>query len=239
MLLVARGLFESRAQAQAAIAAGLVSANGSLVKKASEGVLIDAEVIAERAHPYVSRGGVKLAAALEAFAIDPKGLTCLDVGASTGGFTDALLMAGAKHVVAVDVGHGQLHAKLRADARVTMLEETDIRVFDASALLSHVCFPSGLIVVDVSFIGLGAILPPITSLAGEATRLIALVKPQFELGKKALAKGGIVKDAAAREAALESAKAALTQHGWRITGEMQSPISGGDGNIEFLVAAAR
>lgn len=240
VLLVARGVFESRAQAQAAIAAGLVRADGAPVRKASEGLDPDAKIIAEAPHPFVSRGGVKLQAALAAFALDVRGLTCLDVGASTGGFTDALLKAGAAHVVAVDVGRGQLHESLRADPAVTMLEETDIRSFNASALLPPcVVFPPGLIVVDVSFIGLGAVLPAITALAGEGTRLIALVKPQFELGRKALAKGGIVKDAAARAAALEGAKAAIAAHAWRVTGEMESPISGGDGNIEFLVAASR
>jgi 23S rRNA (cytidine1920-2'-O)/16S rRNA (cytidine1409-2'-O)-methyltransferase len=240
MALVARGFFESRAQAQAAIAAGLVVADGAKVRKASEGLAADATIIAERAHPYVSRGGVKLAAALDAFGISPEGLICLDVGASTGGFTDALLMRGAAHVVAVDVGAGQLHAKLRADARVTSLEGTDIRTFDAAAHLAEaVNFPPALIVADVSFIGLGAVLPAITALAGEATRLVVLVKPQFELGKKALGKGGIVKDDAARAGALKAVKGALVAEGWRIDGEMESPVSGGDGNIEYLVAASR
>jgi 23S rRNA (cytidine1920-2'-O)/16S rRNA (cytidine1409-2'-O)-methyltransferase len=240
LALVARGFFESRAQAQAAIAAGLVSADGEAVRKASEGLRPDAEIVAERAHPYVSRGGVKLAAALDAFGIDPQGLTCLDVGASTGGFTDALLMRGAAHVVAVDVGAGQLNAKLRGDARVTSLEGLDIRHFDADAHVPHgLRFPPALIVADVSFIGLGAVLPAMTALAGDATRLVALVKPQFELGRKALGKGGIVKDGAARAGALEAVKAALAAEGWRVDGQMESPISGGDGNVEYLVAASR
>jgi 23S rRNA (cytidine1920-2'-O)/16S rRNA (cytidine1409-2'-O)-methyltransferase len=238
--LVARGFFESRAQAQAAIAAGLVIADGAKVRKPSEGIAPDAEIVAERAHPYVSRGGVKLAAALDAFGILPEGLICLDVGASTGGFTDALLMQGAAHVVAVDVGTGQLHGKLRAHQRVTSLEGTDIRAFDADAHLpAGLRFPPALIVADVSFIGLAAVLPALTALAGDATRLVALVKPQFELGKKALGKGGIVKDDAARMGALEAVKAALVAGGWRIDGGMESPISGGDGNIEYLVAASR
>jgi 23S rRNA (cytidine1920-2'-O)/16S rRNA (cytidine1409-2'-O)-methyltransferase len=240
MALVARGFFESRAQAQAAIAAGLVLADGAKVRKASEGLAADAAIIAERAHPFVSRGGVKLSAALDAFGISPEGLTCLDVGASTGGFTDALLMRGAAHVVAVDVGTGQLHEKMRSNPRVTSLEGTDIRSFDAEAHLpADTGFPPGLIVADVSFIGLGAVLPAITALSGEQTRLIALVKPQFELGKKALGKGGIVKDEAARASALDGVKLALLAEGWRVDGEMESPISGGDGNVEYLVAASR
>ncbi len=239
VLLVARGVFESRAQAQAAIAAGLVSANGAPVRKASEGLDPDAEIIAEAPHPFVSRGGVKLKAALAAFALDVHGLTCLDVGASTGGFTDALLQAGAAHVVALDVGQGQLHAKLQQHPQVTALEQMDIRRFDPLSLPAAITFPPGLVVIDVSFIGLGAVLPAITALAGETTRLVALVKPQFELGRKALAKGGIVKDASQRRMALEGAKMALAEAGWRVMGEMESPISGGDGNIEYLVAAAR
>jgi 23S rRNA (cytidine1920-2'-O)/16S rRNA (cytidine1409-2'-O)-methyltransferase len=240
MALVARGFFESRAQAQAAIAAGLVLADGAKVRKASEGLAADAEIVAERAHPFVSRGGVKLAAALEAFGVSPEGLTCLDVGASTGGFTDALLMRGAAHVVAVDVGTGQLHEKLRRDARVISLEGTDIRAYAADACLPDgVRFPPALIVADVSFIGLGAVLPALTALAGEATHLIALVKPQFELGKKALGKGGIVREEAARASALDGVKQALVAEGWRVDGQMESPITGGDGNIEYLVAASR
>jgi 23S rRNA (cytidine1920-2'-O)/16S rRNA (cytidine1409-2'-O)-methyltransferase len=240
MALVARGFFESRAQAQAAIAAGLVLADGAKVRKPSEGIAADAQIVAERAHPYVSRGGVKLAAALDAFDISPEGLTCLDVGASTGGFTDALLMRGAAHVVAIDVGTSQLHGKLRSDARVTSREGTDIRFFDAVAHLpADVRFPPALVVADVSFIGLAAVLPAITALAGEGTRLVALVKPQFELGKKALGKGGIVKDEAARLAALDGVKVALATGGWRVEGAMESPISGGDGNIEYLLAADR
>jgi 23S rRNA (cytidine1920-2'-O)/16S rRNA (cytidine1409-2'-O)-methyltransferase len=240
MALVARGFFESRAQAQAAIAAGLVLADGAKVRKASEGLAADATIIAERAHPYVSRGGVKLAAGLDAFGISPEGLTCLDVGASTGGFTDALLMRGAAHVVAVDVGTGQIHEKLQGDPRVTSLEGTDIRNFDADAHLpAAVSFPPALIVTDVSFIGLGAVLPAITAQASEETRLLALVKPQFELGKKALGKGGIVKDEAARASALDGVKEALVAEGWRVDGQMESPISGGDGNVEFLVVASR
>jgi 23S rRNA (cytidine1920-2'-O)/16S rRNA (cytidine1409-2'-O)-methyltransferase len=238
--LVARGFFESRAQAQAAIAAGLVSADGAAVRKASEGIAADAQIIAERAHPYVSRGGVKLAAGLDAFGISPQGLICLDVGASTGGFTDALLMRGAAHVIAVDVGHGQLHGKLRVDARVTSLEGLDIRTFDATSHVpGGVPFPPALIVADVSFIGLAAVLPAITALSGEGTRLVALVKPQFELGRKSLGKGGIVKDEAARTGALESVKQEMAALGWRVDGQMESPISGGDGNLEYLVAASR
>ena len=188
-LLVARGLFDSRAKAQAAIEAGLVRADGKPVAKASETVAADAEIEASAAHPYVSRGGVKLAAALDHFGFDPKGRVCLDVGASTGGFTQVLLERGAAKVYAVDVGSGQLHDSLRARPEVVSLEQTDIRTL-APALRDPA---PDLVVCDVSFISLKLVLPPALALAAEPAQLVALIKPQFEAGRAQL-KRGIVRD---------------------------------------------
>src|SRR6185312_1699971 len=175
-LLVERGLFDSRAKAQAAIEAGLVQANGATVRKASEEIARDADLTASPAHPYVSRGGVKLAAALDHFAIDPKGRVCLDVGASTGGFTQVLVVRGAKRVYAVDVGRGQLHDSLRGRPEIVSLEETDIRTLPASSFDA----PPDLITIDVSFISLKLVLPAATALAAPSATLVALIKPQFE-----------------------------------------------------------
>src|SRR5436309_328414 len=172
-LLVERGLFESRAKAQAAIAAGRVTANAVVVHKASDAIPINAELHAQPEHPWVSRGGVKLAAALDHFRIDPAGRICLDVGASTGGFTDVLLGRGARRVYAVDVGHGQLHASLRARSDVVAFENTDIRGFAASLLPE----PPDLMVVDVSFISLKLVLPGALALARRKAELVALIKP--------------------------------------------------------------
>jgi 23S rRNA (cytidine1920-2'-O)/16S rRNA (cytidine1409-2'-O)-methyltransferase len=233
-LLVERGLFDSRAKAQAAIEAGLVTANDALVRKASEEVAADAALRATPAHPYVSRGGVKLAAALDHFGFDPKGRICLDVGASTGGFTQVLLERGAAKVYAVDVGRGQLHESLRKRPGVVSLEETDIRNISADRLVE----PPHLITVDVSFISLKLALPSALKLAASPAQLTALIKPQFEAGP-ALAKKGIVRDAAVHAdvcAAIVTLVAAL---GWRVAGVMPSPITGGDGNAEFLLGAAR
>jgi 23S rRNA (cytidine1920-2'-O)/16S rRNA (cytidine1409-2'-O)-methyltransferase len=231
-LLVERGLFESRAQAQAAIAAGLVLANAAPVTKASLELPPDADLQAEPAHPFVSRGGVKLTAALDNFGFDPAGQTCLDVGASTGGFTDALLRRRAARVYAVDVGHDQLHRRLRARAEVVVLEGTDIRALSASRLVP----PPSLVVIDVSFISLKLVLPAALALARPPPQLIALIKPQFEAGR-AHRKKGIVRDAgihATVEAEVTDAVAAL---GWRVLGVIPSPLLGGDGNREFLLGA--
>ena len=235
LLLVNRGLFDSRAQAQAAITAGLVTANGAVVRKASENLPADARIVAEKPHPFVSRGGVKLAAALEAFGIDPKGRFCLDVGASTGGFTDLLLQRGARHVAAVDTGRGQLHERIAQDRRVTSLEATDIRTLAAGGLPEA---PT-LAVIDVSFISLAKVLPAVSALLAPAAELVALIKPQFEVGKAQIGKGGLVKDEAAREAAVAAILDALRDLGWRPAQVIDSPISGGDGNREYLVAASR
>lgn len=233
-LLVERGFFESRARAQAAIAAGLVSANGVPVRKASEMVPQDAELTAQAPHPYVSRGGLKLAGALNAFGFDPNGLTCLDVGASTGGFTDLLLKRGARHVVAVDVGRDQLHASLRADPRVTSLEGQDIRTLAPEALPER----PQLAAIDVSFISLKLVLPAVAALLAPKAAIAALIKPQFEAGRAALKKG-IVRDEAVQQQVCDEIVAALRQLGFAVEGPVPSPIEGGDGNREFLVGARR
>lgn len=233
-LLVERGLFESRAKAQAAIEAGLVTADEGVVRKASEEIPLDARLNASPAHPYVSRGGVKLAAALDRFGIEPKGKVCLDVGASTGGFTQALLERGAARVYAVDVGRGQLHESLRARPDVVSLEETDIRKLDPARIGER----PDLVTVDVSFISLKHVLPAALVLAKPAAQLVALIKPQFEAGRGALKKG-IVRDEAVHGQVCDDIAAFIAALGWRVLGVMPSPIAGGDGNVEFLLGAAR
>jgi 23S rRNA (cytidine1920-2'-O)/16S rRNA (cytidine1409-2'-O)-methyltransferase len=232
-LLVERGLFESRAKAQAAIAAGLVMADGIVVAKPSDEVAADAALQAEPAHPYVSRGGVKLAAALDHFGYDPAGCVGLDVGASTGGFTEVLLARGARRVYAVDVGRGQLHERLRARPEVVSLESTDIRALEPALLPERPDF----VTIDVSFISLKQVLPAALALAKPRSRLVALIKPQFEAGRQALKKG-IVRDAAVQAAACDEIAACLTALGWTVAGVIPSPITGGDGNREFLIAAS-
>jgi 23S rRNA (cytidine1920-2'-O)/16S rRNA (cytidine1409-2'-O)-methyltransferase len=233
-LLVERGLFESRAKAQAAIAAGLVTADDMPVRKASEEIAVEARLTARTAHPYVSRGGVKLAAALDHFGFDPRGCVCLDVGASTGGFTQALLARGARRVYAVDVGRGQLHASLRARDDVVVLEETDIRAL-APERLSEA---PDLLTVDVSFISLKLVLPAAFNLAAAHSQLVALIKPQFEAGPKQVKKG-IVRDKAVHRAVCDDIVAFVAAQGWRVLGVIASPIEGGDGNAEFLLAGER
>jgi 23S rRNA (cytidine1920-2'-O)/16S rRNA (cytidine1409-2'-O)-methyltransferase len=232
-LLVERGLFASRAKAQAAIAAGLVIANDVTVRKASETIAVDASLRATPAYPYVSRGGVKLAAALDHFGFDPRGRVCLDVGASTGGFTQVLLERGAKHLYAIDVGRGQLHESLRARPEVVSLEETDIRTFSPARLDTM----PDLIVVDVSFISLKLTLPAALALAKMPAQLVALIKPQFEAGRAAVKKG-IVRDPAVHAAVCNDISAFVASLGWRVLGIIPSPIAGGDGNAEFLLGAA-
>jgi 23S rRNA (cytidine1920-2'-O)/16S rRNA (cytidine1409-2'-O)-methyltransferase len=229
-LLVERGLFESRAKAQAAIEAGLVVANEMPVTKASLELPADAVLRAEPAHPFVSRGGVKLAAALDHFGFDPAGQICLDVGASTGGFTQALLARGAKRVYAVDVGRDQLHRKLRSRDEVVVIENTDIRALPASRLAP----PPAFVVIDVSFISLKLVLPPAAALAQPPARLIALIKPQFEAGRAHLKKG-IVRDAGVHAAVSEDIVRTIAALGWSVQGIMASPLLGRDGNREFLL----
>ena len=233
-LLVERGLFESRAKAQAAIEAGLVTANDAAVRKASEEIPIDAQLQATAAHPYVSRGGVKLAAALDHFGFDPRGRVCIDVGASTGGFTQVLLERGARRVYAVDVGRGQLHDSLRARPEVVSLEETDIRKCSPATFRET----PNLVTVDVSFISLKLVLPPALKLVAHRTQLVALIKPQFEAGPGAVKKG-IVRDEAVQRAVCDEISAFVSSLGWRVIGIIPSPIAGGDGNAEFLLGAAR
>lgn len=231
-LLVARGLFESRAKAQAAIEAGNVSADGKVIRKASEQVSEDAEVAATAAHPYVSRGALKLEAALDHFKIDPKGKICLDVGASTGGFTEVMLARGAAKVYAVDTGTDQLHPRIKGDPRVVSLEQTDIRKLEDAEIPDH----ARLIVIDVSFISLEHVIPKALQFAAPHAELVALIKPQFEAGREHLKKG-IVRDAEVHMAVCQRVELLVGRQGWRLRGTIPSPILGGDGNAEFLLYA--
>jgi 23S rRNA (cytidine1920-2'-O)/16S rRNA (cytidine1409-2'-O)-methyltransferase len=231
-LLVTRGLFESRAKAQAAIEAGNVSADGKAVRKVSEQIAEDAEIFATPAHPYVSRGALKLEAALDHFKVDPRGKICLDVGASTGGFTEVLLSRGASKVYAVDTGTDQLHSRLKNDPRVVSLEQTDIRKLDEAAIPDD----ARLIVIDVSFISLELVLPQALNFAAPHAELIALIKPQFEAGREHLKKG-IVRDSEVHMAVCQRIELLVGRQGWRLRGTIPSPILGGDGNAEFLLYA--
>ncbi len=205
-----------------------------VVRKASDEVAFDAELIATPAHPYVSRGALKLKAALDHFDFDPDGRICLDVGASTGGFTELLLERGAAKVCAVDVGTGQLHAKLSGHDRVVSLEQTDIRKVTAAQLGARPDF----VCIDVSFIPLKLVLPPALALAAPAAQLVALIKPQFEAGPEHNKKG-IVRDTAVQQAVCADIEALVASLGWNVLGIIPSPIEGGDGNREFLLGAAR
>jgi 23S rRNA (cytidine1920-2'-O)/16S rRNA (cytidine1409-2'-O)-methyltransferase len=235
-LLVERGLFESRAKAQAAIAAGRVTANEVTVAKPSDEFSADTILRAEAAHPWVSRGGIKLAAALDHFRFDPSfdsaGRVCLDVGASTGGFTEVLLARGARRVYAVDVGRGQLHPSLRARPQIVAIEAADIRTLDRARLAERPDF----VAVDVSFISLKLVLPAALALAQTPACLLALIKPQFEAGRRA-GKRGIVRDPAVHAAVCDDITAFVTSLGWHVAGMIPSPISGGDGNREFFLGA--
>ncbi len=228
-----RGLFESRTKAQAAIAAGGVTADGRPVRKASEAISDEAALVAPPAHPWVGRGALKLVHALDLWSIPVAGRVVLDVGASTGGFTEVCLSRGAARVYAVDVGRGQLHPRLAADPRVVSLEATDARTLTRDLIAGA---PT-LIVADVSFIGLAKVLPAALALAAPGCDLIALVKPQFEVGPERVGKGGIVTDPAAHVAALDGVTSFLTRSGWAIRGSADSPITGGDGNREALLWA--
>jgi len=233
-LLVERGLFESRAKAQAAIAAGRVTADEVIVAKPSDEVSADAVLHAEPAHPWVSRGGVKLAAALDHFRFDPSGCVCLDVGASTGGFAQVLVARGARRVYAVDVGQAQLHASLRRQSEIVSIEKTDIRALDP-ALLSE---PPDFVTIDVSFISLELVLPAALRLARAPARALALIKPQFEAGRRELKKG-IVRDPLVHDVVCDRIAEFVASLGWRVAGIVPSPIAGGDGNREFFIAASR
>ncbi|MBY9068459.1 TlyA family RNA methyltransferase [Hyphomonas sp. WL0036] len=234
-MLVALGHFESRASAQAAIAAGRVKAGGQPVRKPSELIARDAAIEAEAAHPYVSRGGIKLAHALNVFGVDVSGKRCLDLGASTGGFTDVLLQAGAAHVTAIDVGHGQLHPKIAADSRVMSREGLNARDLTPDDLGA----PPEIIVCDLSFVSLHKVLPVPLALSAPGAVLVALFKPQFEVGPDHVGKGGIVTDQEAVERALADFPEFLSGCGWRSEAPIPSPVEGGDGNREYLFVARR
>lgn len=235
--LVARGLAESRTRAQALVLAGLVTVGTRRVDKPGETIADDADIhVKSKEHPWVSRGGLKLAHGLDHFAIDPAGLVCLDLGASTGGFTDVLLARGAARVYAVDVGHGQLAWALRQRPEVVVLERTNARD------LSHALVPEpvGLITCDVSFIGLEVALPAALALAAPGARLLALIKPQFEVGRGQVGKRGVVSDPALHDAVCTRISAWLASRpGWSVLGLTESPIRGPEGNTEFLIGAAR
>jgi 23S rRNA (cytidine1920-2'-O)/16S rRNA (cytidine1409-2'-O)-methyltransferase len=234
VLLVERGLFESRARARAAIDAGGVTADGRPVLKASELISANADLSAQPAHPYVSRGGVKLAGALEQYPIDIEGHVCLDVGASTGGFTEVLLANGASLVFAIDVGRGQLHPSLRDDSRIISMEETDIRKLEGTRLPAR----PDIVVIDVSFISLKAVLPAALSLAAAPMHLLALIKPQFEAERRH-SKHGIIRNAMVHQEICDDISAFAASLGCTNIEVFPSSITGGDGNIEFFMGARR
>jgi 23S rRNA (cytidine1920-2'-O)/16S rRNA (cytidine1409-2'-O)-methyltransferase len=234
LLLVERGLFESRARAQAAIEAGLVTANNKPVVKPSESIPADAVLQAQAAHPFVSRGGVKLTGALEKYPIDIEDHVCLDVGASTGGFTEVLLANGARLVFAIDVGREQLHPSLRGVPKIVSMEETDIRQLEGKRLPMR----PDVVVVDVSFISLKAVLPVALSLAAAPMHLLALIKPQFEASRKH-SKRGIIRNAMVHQEICDDIAAFVASQGCTDIRVFPSPITGGDGNIEFFIGARR
>jgi 23S rRNA (cytidine1920-2'-O)/16S rRNA (cytidine1409-2'-O)-methyltransferase len=233
LLLVARGLAPSREKAQGMILAGQVEVEGRRVDKAGTPVAEDAEVrVAGPEHPYVSRGGVKLAAALDAFSIDPSGLVCVDVGASTGGFTDCLLQRGARRVYAIDVGYGQLDARLRGDPRVVALEKVNARALTRD----HLPEAPSLAVMDVSFISVRLVLPALVPLLAAGATVVVLVKPQFEAGRAEVGRGGIVRSDQVRDRVVAEVGDAARALGLDVLGSIPSPIRGAKGNQEFLLA---
>lgn len=235
-MLVARGLAESRARAQALILAGLVFSGE--VKLAKPGQVLPEDAALEvrgRDHPWVSRGGIKLAHALVHFGLDPAGETAMDIGSSTGGFTDVLLGHGAAHVFAIDSGTNQLAWKLRQDPRVTVLEKTSARILTRR----EIDRPCRWVVCDASFIGLRKVLEVPLALAARPTRLVALIKPQFEVGRGEVGKGGVVRDPALHARVRDEVRGWLEGEGWAIDGIVESPITGPEGNVEFLIAAWR
>lgn len=235
LLLVSRGLFASRAKAREAIEAGLVTADGAPVAKPSEMVADDADLIATHAHPFVGRGALKLEHALTNWPVTVQDRVVIDVGASTGGFTEVCLLRGGARVYAVDVGRRQLHPRLAADPRVVSLEGVDARALDAALIPD----PADLVVCDASFIGLAKVLPAALDLARPGADLVCLVKPQFEAGPKDVGKGGVVKDEAVRARILDEVRAWLEGRAWPVRETAQSPITGADGNVEFLLWATK
>lgn len=235
-LLVERGLAESRAKAQAAIMAGLVFSNEKRLDKPGTPVAEDLALeVRGQPHPWVSRGGLKLAHAIDAFGIDVAGKIAIDVGASTGGFTDVLLTKGAAKVYAVDVGHGQLAWKLRNDLRVIVLEKTNARHLSAAEIPEA----PDIVVCDASFIGLETVLPAALALAKPGAVVVALIKPQFEVGKDRVGKGGVVREPELHAEVRARIAQWLPRIGWTVFGEDESPIQGPEGNREFLIAARK
>jgi len=235
-LLVERGLAESRTRAQALVLAGLVFSGETKLAKPGQPMAGDAPLaVRGRDHPWVSRGGIKLAHALDHFGLDPAGGIAMDIGSSTGGFTDVLLQRGAAHVFAVDSGTNQLAWKLRQDPRVTVLEQTSARVL-TPALIDRPC---NWVVCDASFIGLAKVLDVPLRLAAPRCRLVALIKPQFEVGKGEVGKGGVVRDPALHQRVCGEVREWLEASGWTVVGIVESPITGPEGNVEFLVHARR
>jgi 23S rRNA (cytidine1920-2'-O)/16S rRNA (cytidine1409-2'-O)-methyltransferase len=233
-LLVDRGLVESRTRAQAMILAGLVYSGDRKVEKAGQQMAEEAAIdVRGRDHPWVSRGGIKLAHAIDHFDWDVTGAVAMDVGSSTGGFTDVLLTKGAARVYAVDSGTNQLAWKLRQDPRVIVHEQTSARILTAQ----HIIEPIDLIVCDASFISLRKVLERPMSFASPAARLIALIKPQFEAGRDEVGKGGVVRDPAVHSRVCAEVRDWLTEKGWNVVDVVQSPITGPEGNVEFLIAA--
>jgi len=235
VFLVTHGFASSRAEAQAAIRAGLVQADGQIVSRPAQLLRDDAEIKYQPQHPYVSRGGVKLAAALDYFGLSPADRVCLDVGASTGGFADVLLERGARRVYCVDVGHGQLHPRLLQTGRVVSLEGVDARELGSTAIPEH----PQVVTADLSFISLRQAIGPALDLAAEGAWAVLLVKPQFESGPGAVSAAGIIRDPAVQEAALANVSAWVVARGWEKIGAMESPITGKEGNHEYLLAARK
>ncbi|MXP32779.1 TlyA family RNA methyltransferase [Parerythrobacter jejuensis] len=235
-MLVQRGLAESRTRAQALVMAGIVFSGETKLAKPGQQLAEDAPLeVRGRDHPWVSRGGLKLAHALEHFGLDPAGVTAMDVGSSTGGFTDVLLQGGAEHVIAVDSGTNQLAWKLRQDPRVTVLEQTSARILTPVMLPR----PYSWVVCDASFIALAKVLEVPLRLAQPNCRLVALIKPQFEVGREEVGKGGVVRDPALHKRVCAEVKVWLQDSGWQVQGIVESPITGPEGNVEFLISAHR
>ena len=237
--LVERGLVESRARAQALILAGKVFSGERRIEKAGQMLAAEAALeVRGQDHPWVSRGGLKLDHALQAFDLSPEGLVCLDIGASTGGFTDVLLAHGAARVHAVDVGHGQLAWKLRSDARVVVHERTNARHMDGAVIAGDAAV--GALVCDASFIGLRTLLPAPLSLCAPGAWAVALIKPQFEAGPGQVGARGVVRDPAVHAAVCEMIAAWWAGlEGWRVLGVVESPIRGPEGNVEFLIGVRK
>lgn len=234
LLVVARGFAESRSKAQALILAGAIRVNGEVHRRTAESVAVDARIELTESLPYVSRGGTKLAHALDAFAIDVHGITAIDVGASTGGFTDVLLQRGANAVYAIDVGYGILDYSLRSDARVIVMERTNIRYVTELPPVAHAHLPAHAAVIDVAFISLKLVLPAVVALIEADGWIVALIKPQFEAGVQLVGKGGVVRDPAVRANTIRDVVTAAATLGWGCTQLTRSPITGPAGNVEFL-----